>query len=115
MTGWWGERGQSLSGGQRQAVGLARALLSNPEILVMDEPTSMMDMQAEKVFMEQLRTVLADKTLILITHRPTLLSLVDRIIIMGQGAVVKDESRTQVMNMAQTATAQRAAKIKGQG
>ncbi|MES9905835.1 MAG: type I secretion system permease/ATPase [Sedimenticola sp.] len=110
-----GERGQSLSGGQRQAVGLARALLSNPEILVMDEPTSMMDMQAEKVFMEQLRTVLADKTLILITHRPTLLSLVDRIIIMGQGAVVKDESRTQVMNMAQTATAQRAAKIKGQG
>ena len=108
-----GERGGALSGGQRQAVGLARALLSNPSILIMDEPTSMMDMQAEKSFMERLRTVLADKTLVLITHRPTLLSLVDRIVIMGQGQVIKDETRDKVMNMAQTATAQRAVQQKG--
>ncbi|MES9845525.1 MAG: type I secretion system permease/ATPase [Candidatus Sedimenticola sp. PURPLELP] len=103
-----GERGGALSGGQRQAIGLARALLSNPEILVLDEPTSMMDMQAEQAFMERLRDVLGDKTLVLITHRPTLLALVDRIIILGNGTIVKDESRDKVMNMAQKATKERA-------
>jgi ATP-binding cassette, subfamily C, bacterial LapB len=105
-----GERGQTLSGGQRQAIGLARALISNPRILILDEPTSMMDMQAEKQFMHRLSTVLADKTMILITHRPTLLSLVNRVIIMGGGKIVKDESRDDVLNMAQTATREQAAR-----
>ncbi len=105
-----GERGQTLSGGQRQAIGLARALISNPKILILDEPTSMMDMQAEKQFMHRLGTVLADKTMILITHRPTLLSLVNRVVIMGSGKVVKDESRDDVLNMAQSATREQAAK-----
>lgn len=105
-----GERGQSLSGGQRQAIGLARALITNPRILIMDEPTSMMDMQAEKMFMHRLGTVLADKTMILITHRPTLLSLVNRVIILGNGKVIKDESKDDVLNMAQAATREQAAK-----
>ncbi len=104
-----GERGQTLSGGQRQAIGLARALIANPKILILDEPTSMMDMQAEKQFMHRLDTVLADKTMILITHRPTLLSLVNRVIILGGGKVVKDESREDVRNMAQAATRKQAA------
>ncbi len=99
-----GERGQSLSGGQRQAIGLARALLTDPQILLMDEPTSMMDMPSEKAFMQRLGQVLGDRSLILITHRPTLLSLVDRIIIMGNGSVVKDQPREAVMNMAAAAT-----------
>jgi ATP-binding cassette subfamily C protein LapB len=64
----------------------------------------MMDMQAEKMFMHRLGTVLADKTMILITHRPTLLSLVNRVIILGNGKIVKDESRDDVLNMAQAAT-----------
>ncbi len=105
-----GERGQSLSGGQRQAIGLARALITNPRILILDEPTSMMDMQAEKMFMHRLSTVLADKTMILITHRPTLLSLVNRVIILGNGKIVKDESRDDVLNMAQAATREQMAK-----
>jgi len=104
-----GERGQALSGGQRQAIGLARALLSNPKILILDEPTSMMDMQAEKAFVKRIETTLGDKTLILITHRPTLLSLVDRIIILGNGSMVKDESRGMVMNLAEAATKAHAA------
>jgi ATP-binding cassette subfamily C protein LapB len=105
-----GERGQALSGGQRQAIGLARALLSNPKILIFDEPTSMMDMQAEKAFVKKMEKNLGDKTLILITHRPTLLSLVDRIIILGNGTMVKDESRGMVMNLAEAATKAQAAK-----
>ncbi len=105
-----GERGQTLSGGQRQAIGLARALISNPKILILDEPTSMMDMQAEKQFMHRLSTVLADKTMILITHRPTLLSLVNRVVIMGNGKIIKDESRDDVLNMAQAATRDQAAR-----
>jgi ATP-binding cassette subfamily C protein LapB len=99
-----GERGQALSGGQRQAIGLARALLSNPQILLMDEPTSMMDMPSEKAFMQRLGQVLGNRTLILVTHRPTLLSLVDRIIILGNGAIVKDQPREAVMSMAAAAT-----------
>lgn len=105
-----GERGQALSGGQRQAIGLARALITNPRILILDEPTSMMDMQAEKMFMHRLGTILADKTMILITHRPTLLSLVNRVIIMGNGKIVKDESRDDVLSMAQAATREQMAR-----
>ncbi len=105
-----GERGQALSGGQRQAIGLARALITNPRILILDEPTSMMDMQAEKMFMHRLSTVLADKTMILITHRPTLLSLVNRVVILGNGKIVKDESRDDVLNMAKAATREQIAK-----
>lgn len=105
-----GERGQALSGGQRQAIGLARALITNPRILILDEPTSMMDMQAEKLFMQRLGRVLADKTMILITHRPTLLSLVNRVVILGNGKIIKDESRDDVLNMAQAATREQRAK-----
>ena len=105
-----GERGQALSGGQRQAIGLARALITNPRILILDEPTSMMDMQAEKMFMHRLGTVLADKTMILITHRPTLLSLVNRVVILGNGKIVKDESKDDVLNMAKAATREQMAK-----
>ncbi len=105
-----GERGQALSGGQRQAIGLARALITNPRILILDEPTSMMDMQAEKQFMQRLGTVLADKTMILITHRPTLLSLVNRVVILGNGKIIKDESRDDVLNMAQAATREQKAR-----
>ena len=105
-----GERGQALSGGQRQAIGLARALITNPQILILDEPTSMMDMQAEKMFMHRLGSVLADKTMILITHRPTLLSLVNRVVILGNGKIVKDESKDDVLNMAKAATREQMAK-----
>jgi ATP-binding cassette subfamily C protein LapB len=85
-----GERGSFLSGGQRQAVALARALLPDPPILVLDEPTSMMDMAAEEAFVKRLGSSLKDKALIIITHRPSLLNLADRLLLLRRGEVVAD-------------------------
>jgi len=85
-----GERGSSLSGGQRQAVALARALLPDPPILVMDEPTSMMDIPAEQAFVERLGHALKDKALIIITHRPSLLDIADRIVVLQRGGVLTE-------------------------
>ena len=82
-----GERGSLLSGGQRQAVALARALLPDPPILVMDEPTSMMDIPAEQAFVERLDRSLRNKALIIITHRPSLLDVVDTILVLRNGSV----------------------------
>lgn len=95
-----GERGQTLSGGQRQCIALARALLPNPPILVLDEPTSMMDMPAENAFKVRLKQYMPGKTLVLITHRPSLLDIVDRIIVLSRGRVVADGPREEVLKKA---------------
>ncbi|MBM4222686.1 MAG: ATP-binding cassette domain-containing protein, partial [Gammaproteobacteria bacterium] len=79
------ERGQNLSGGQRQAIALARALITNPKILILDEPTSALDAQAEALFLEQLEKILSDKTLIIVTHRQAPLRLCKEVLIMHQG------------------------------
>ncbi len=92
-----GERGSHLSGGQRQAVALARALLQNPPILLLDEPTSAMDNAAENRLKQQLSTVLAKKTLMLVTHRTSLLSVVDRLIVMDGGRLVADGPKDDVL------------------
>lgn len=84
------ERGEGLSGGQRQAITIARALVGDPGILVMDEPTSMMDPASEQRLLAQLKDYVADKTLIVITHRTSLLALVDRVIVMDRGRIVAD-------------------------
>ena len=98
-----GERGQTLSGGQRQCIALARAFLSDPPILMLDEPTSMMDMASERQFALRLKTHLEQKTLVLITHRPSLFHLVDRLIVMGHGRIVADGPRDVILNKARTA------------
>ena len=85
-----GERGQMLSGGQRQAVSVARALLFDPPILLLDEPTSSMDNTSESRFKARLANLLGNKTLILITHRGSMLSVVDRLIVLDTGRVVAD-------------------------
>lgn len=85
-----GERGEGLSGGQRQSIALARALIDAPPILLLDEPTSAMDVQTEAGVIARMRSELADTTLILITHKPSLLDLVDRVIVVDQGRVVLD-------------------------
>ncbi len=100
-----GERGEGLSGGQRQAIAIARALLGSPSVLVMDEPTSMMDMQSEQVLLSRLADTIKDKTLVLMTHRPALLSLVDRVIVMDQGKVVADGPK-DILNRAAATTRQ---------
>lgn len=92
-----GERGDGLSGGQRQAVALARAMLLAPNILVCDEPTNAMDMQAEDAFTRHIRAQSEGRTLVLITHRQHLLTLVDRLILMDNGRVVIDGPREKVI------------------
>jgi ATP-binding cassette subfamily C protein LapB len=91
------ERGEGLSGGQRQAISIARALVGRPKVLIMDEPTSSMDINAERQLIERLKQELKDTTLILITHKATLLELVDRVIVIDQGRVVADGPKEQVL------------------
>jgi ATP-binding cassette subfamily C protein LapB len=81
------ERGESLSGGQRQAISLARALVRKPQIIILDEPTSSMDARSEQIFVKRFKEQLPDTTLVVITHRTSLLSLVQRVIIMENGRV----------------------------
>ncbi|AMD92206.1 type I secretion system permease/ATPase [Desulfomicrobium orale] len=92
-----GERGLSLSGGQRQAITIARALLLNPDIVILDEPSSSMDMGVEAILKLRLTSALQGKTLVLVTHRPTLLSLVSRVIVLDEGRIVADGPRDKVL------------------
>jgi ATP-binding cassette subfamily B protein/subfamily B ATP-binding cassette protein MsbA len=82
-----GQAGCRLSGGQRQRIALARAILRNPEILILDEPTSQIDLQSELLIQDALKTFAVGRTTILITHRLTLLSLAERIVVMRQGKI----------------------------
>ena len=92
-----GERGSNLSVGQRHLVALARALLNNPPILILDEPTTGLDVGLEKTLISHMKQVLENKTLIVITHRFAALDLVDRIIVLNQGKVVADGPKNLVL------------------
>lgn len=91
------ERGEGLSGGQRQAICLARALVGNPPVLVLDEPTSAMDVRTEDALLERLKPTFEGRTVLLITHRPSLLALVDRVIVIEDGAVAADTPRDSLV------------------
>ena len=84
------ERGEGLSGGQRQSINLARALLHEPSLLILDEPTSSMDTGTEKGVIARLKQWSGDRTVIMVTHRNTLLELADRVLVIDQGQVVAD-------------------------
>jgi ATP-binding cassette subfamily C protein LapB len=92
-----GEHGNALSGGQRQLVSLARTLLLRPKVLLLDEPTSAMDNQTEAIFLEHLKRATAEQTLVVVTHRPSLLALVDRIIIVENGKVAADGPKDKIL------------------
>jgi ATP-binding cassette subfamily C protein LapB len=92
-----GERGSNLSGGQRQAVAIARAFIKDSSLLVLDEPTNTMDNTAEAIFKQHLTDLMSDKTLILVTHKTTMLSLADRIIVLNAGQLVADGPRDEVL------------------
>jgi len=91
------DRGEGLSGGQRQSIAIARALAGRPPIVIMDEPSSAMDSQTETALIQRLQQELAGRTVILITHRPPLLQLVQRIILLEKGKVVADGPRDSVL------------------
>lgn len=92
-----GEQGRALSGGQRQAVCNARALVSAPRVLVMDEPTSSMDSATELAYIQALLEFLRGRTLVLVTHKPSLLALVERIVVLDYGRVVADGPKEKVL------------------
>jgi ATP-binding cassette subfamily C protein LapB len=92
-----GERGESLSGGQRQSVAVARALINDPPILLLDEPSSNMDHQSEAQLRKRLGEASATKTILLVTHRTALLDLVDRLIVIDNGHIVADGPKEQVV------------------
>ncbi|HEX8641851.1 MAG TPA: type I secretion system permease/ATPase [Allosphingosinicella sp.] len=91
------DRGEGLSGGQRQSIAIARALAGRPAIVIMDEPTSAMDAQTEQALLQRLQTELQGRTLVLITHRPPLLQLVQRIILIEKGKIAADGPRDAVL------------------
>ncbi|ORU94309.1 MAG: ABC transporter [Cycloclasticus sp. symbiont of Bathymodiolus heckerae] len=92
-----GERGASLSGGQRQSVAVARSLLLSPPIFIMDEPSNSMDNSTEERFKKKLAAELNNQTLILVTHRASLLSLVDRLIVMDGSKIMADGPKEKVL------------------
>lgn len=92
-----GERGEGLSGGQRQSISIARALLLNPPILMMDEPSNSLDNRSEEAFKARLAPHLDGRTLVLVTHRASLLTLVDRLIVMDNGRIIADGPKEQVL------------------
>ncbi len=91
-----GERGESLSGGQRQSVAIARAFVHEPSILLLDEPSSAMDGATEEALKERLAAYAKGRTMILVTHRNALLDLMDRLIVIDRGKVVADGPKAQV-------------------
>jgi ATP-binding cassette subfamily C protein LapB len=97
-----GERGDSLSGGQRQGVAIARAFLMDPPILLLDEPTSAMDFSSEQQFKERLRQMAAHKTVVIVTHRNSLLDLATRVMVVDDGRIVADGPRDQVIQALQS-------------
>jgi len=102
-----GERGEGLSGGQRQGVALARALLLDPPVVLLDEPSSSMDNSTEERLKHQLAAALEHRTVVLVTHRASLLALVDRLLVLDGGRLIADGPKELVLE------ALRAGKLRG--
>jgi ATP-binding cassette subfamily C protein LapB len=100
------ENGQQLSGGQRQAVCIARAFVGDPKIIIMDEPSSAMDNGSEAQLLLDIQSRIKDKTYILITHRGTLLSLVDRVMVFDSGRIVADGPKDKILKAMQSPSKQ---------
>jgi ATP-binding cassette subfamily C protein LapB len=103
-----GERGESLSGGQRQGVAIARAVLLEPPIVLLDEPTSSMDFTSEDQFKKRLQRFAERKTLVIVTHRMSLMDLAQRIIVIDDGQIVADGPRKNVIESLQSGRVGRA-------
>jgi ATP-binding cassette subfamily C protein LapB len=93
-----GEMGALLSGGQRQLVALARCLVTRPSIVLMDEPTSSMDAQSERLFIDRLKAATSQCTLIMVTHRPAVIELAERVCVVNAGRLILDGPRQAVLD-----------------
>ncbi|HEX3362286.1 MAG TPA: ABC transporter ATP-binding protein, partial [Solirubrobacterales bacterium] len=91
-----GERGLTLSGGQRQRIALARAILQDPRILILDDATSAVDSRTEEAINEGLRTVMADRTTLLVAHRRSTLHLADRVVVVDEGRVIEEGTHEEL-------------------
>ena len=87
-----GERGSTLSVGERQRIALARALLRNPSILILDEPTSALDAESEAIVTDELKRGLHGRTTLVITHRPSLVKAADMVLVLQGGRIVKQDA-----------------------
>jgi ATP-binding cassette subfamily C protein LapB len=92
-----GERGAGLSAGQKQAVAIAQVLIRDPKVLLLDEPTSALDPRAEQQLLSKLALALTGRTLIVVTHRPAILSLTQRVVVMEGGSVLMDKPRDEAL------------------
>jgi ATP-binding cassette, subfamily C, bacterial LapB len=90
------ERGEGLSGGQRQSINLARAMLHDPSLLILDEPTSSMDAASEKFVLARLIEWAGHRTIVAITHRNSILEMVERVLVIEQGSVLADTTPEQL-------------------
>ena len=104
-----GERGESLSSGQRQSVGLARAVLHNAPMLLLDEPTSAMDLSTEAQITTRIGAFAADKTVVLVTHRTSMLAMDSRVTVIDGGRIVADGPRDRIMQALQSGRVAKAA------
>ena len=95
------EGGKDLSGGQRQAIALARAIVRKPAVILLDEPTSAMDLTSERAIIRNLKSYFNKQTLVVVTHRMSLLQLVDRVIAVDDGKITVDGSRESILNKLQ--------------
>ena len=94
-----GERGERLSGGQRQKVCVARSLLLNPPILLLDEPSNSLDHASEERLKDNLSDIFKEKTLLLVTHKASLLEIVDRLIVIEGGKIAADGPKEKVIEL----------------
>ncbi len=91
-------RGGRLSAGQRQLIAFARAFLADPAVLILDEATSSLDVPSERLVQRALRTILADRTAVIIAHRLSTVEIADRVLVLEHGAIVEDGSPEELMS-----------------
>lgn len=97
-----GERGEYLSGGQRQSIAIARALLYDPPVLLLDEPTASIDPGSERRLYMHLKEIIKGKTVLLITHKSAVLGLVDKLVLMDRGRIIDMGPRDEIIQRLQS-------------